>query len=175
MKAKEKEIQKKIKELCELMGENDKFFFFRKKGNVVNIALPSANGKNDKRVSAALASVIQKHFLDKGDEGVDRLSEIIVDSMEALIGVSPLACAKLTSRFAKAALFGMKMTLDKIKDLDENDDEEDDVEDCENCEFVRKCNNDSAVKYRKEHGIPKPKKSDKRERKMKGGRKVDVN
>lgn len=169
MKAKEKEIQKKIKELCELMGENDKFLFFRKKGNTVDIALPSASEENDNRVSAALASVIEKHFLDKGDEGVDRLSEIIVDSMEALIGVSPLAGAKLTSRFAKAALFGMKMTLDKIKDLDEDDDEEDDVEDCENCEFVRKCNNDSAVKYRKEHGIPRPKKN------KNGGRKIDVN
>jgi hypothetical protein len=170
MKTKEKEIQKKIKELCELMGEDDKFFFFRKKGNTVDIALPSASEEKDNRISAALSSVIEKHFLDKGNEGVDRLSEIIVDSIEAIIGVSPLAGAKLTSRFANAALFGMKMTLDKIKDLNEDDDdEENDVEDCENCEFMRECNNDSAIKYRKEHGIPKPKKN------KNGGRKVDVN
>ena len=168
MKTKEKEIQKKIKELCELMGEGDKFFFFRKKGNIVDIALPSASEENDNRVSAALSSVIEAHFLDKGNEGVDRLSEIIVDSIEALIGVSPLAGTKLTSRFAKAALLGMKMTLDKINDLDE-DDEQDDVEDCENCEFMKSCDHDSAIKYRKEHGIPKPKKN------KKSGRKVDVN
>lgn len=160
METKEKKIQKKIQELCELMDENDKFFFFRKKGYVVDIALPSASEENDNRVSAALSSVIEAHFLDKGDEGVDRLSEIIVDSIEALIGVSPLAGAKLTSRFAKAALIGMKMTLDKLS----NDDE-----DCENCEFLKKCDNDAAIKYRKEHGIPKPKKN------KKGGRKVDVN
>ena len=108
MKTKEKEIQKKIKELHELMDEDDKFFFFRKKGNAVVIALPSASEENDNRVSAALASVIEAHFLDKGNEGVDRLSEIIVDSIEAFIGVSPLAGAKLTARFAKAALIGMK-------------------------------------------------------------------
>jgi hypothetical protein len=121
-----------------------------------------------------LSSIIEAHFLDNGNEGVDRLSEIIVDSIEALIGVSPLAGAKLTSRFAKAALLGMKMTLDKMNDLDEDDDD-DDVEDCENCEFLKTCENESAIKYRKEHGMSKSKKSDKRERKMKGGRKVDVN
>lgn len=170
MKTKEKEIQKKIKELCELMGEDDKFFFFRKNGNVVDIALPSASEENDKRVSAVLASVIQAHFLDKGNEGVDRLSEIIVDSIEALIGVSPLVGTKLTSRFAKAAFIGMKMSLDKL-----SNDKDEDEDDCENCEFMRECNNDAAIKYRKAHGIPKPKKSDRGERKMKGGRKVDVN
>ena len=167
MKTKEKEIQKKIKELCELMGEDDKFFFFRKKGNTVNIALPNESEENDNRVSAALSSVIEKHFHDKGNEGVDRLSEIIVDSIEALIGVSPLAGEKLTSRFAKAALIGMKMTIDKLSD--NNDDNNDDDEDCENCEFLKTCENESAIKYRKEHGIPRPKKN------KKGGRKIDVN
>lgn len=168
MKTKEKEIQKKIEELCDLMGENEKFLFFREKGDVVNIALPNASEENDNRVSAALSAVIEAHFLGKGDEGVDRLSEIIVDSIEALIGMSPLAGAKLTSRFAKAALIGMKMTLDKMNDLDEDDDDDDD-EDCENCEFLKTCENESAIKYRKEHHIPKPKKN------KKGGRKVNVN
>lgn len=167
MKTKEKEIQKKIEELCELMDEDDKFFFFRKKGNVVDIALPSASEENDDRVSAALSSVIQAHFLDKGNEGVDRLSEIIVDSIEALIGVSPFAGAKLTSRFAKAKLLGMKMTLDKLSNNDDND--EDDVEDCENREFLKTCENESAIKYRKEHHIPRPKKG------KNCGRKVEIN
>lgn len=165
MKTKEKEIQKKIEELCDLMGENEKFLFFRKKGDVVNIALPSASEENDNRISAALSSVIEAHFLNKGNEGVDRLSEIIVDSIEALIGMSPLAGTKLTSRFEKAALLGMKMALEEIKDFDEDD--EDDVEDCENCELMKSCNNDAAIKYRKEHGIPRPKNGK--------GRKVDVN
>lgn len=166
MKTKDKEIQKKIKELCELMDENDKFFIFRKNGNVVDIALPHESNVDDNRVSAALASVIESHFIDKGNEGIDRLSEIIVDSIEALIGVSPLAGAKLTSRFASAALLGMKMTIDKLSD---DDDEEEDGEDCENCEFLKTCENKAAIKYRKEHHIPKPKKN------KKGGRKVEIN
>jgi len=161
MKTKEKEIQKKIKELCELMGKDDKFFIFRKNGNVVDIALPHESNVDDNRVSAALASVIEAHFLDKGNEGVDRLSEIIVDSVEALIGVSPLAGAKLAARFAKAALLGMKMTIDKLPDYDDDD------EDCEGCEFVKSCDSESAIKYRKEHGLPRPKKGK--------GKKVNVN
>ena len=166
MKTKEKEIQKKIKELCELMDENEKFFFFRKKGNVVDIALPNASEENDNRVSAALSSVIEAHFLDKGNEGVDRLSEIIVDSIEALIVASPLAGTKITSRFASAAFLGLKKTVDELSN---DDDDEDDGEDCENCEFLKTCENEAAIKYRKEHGIPKPKKG------KKGGRKIDVN
>jgi hypothetical protein len=162
MKTREKEIQKKIKELCELMGKDDKFFIFRKNGNVVDIALPHESNVDDNHVSAALASVIEAHFLEKGNEGVDRLSEIIVDSVEALIGVSPLAGAKLAARFAKAALLGMKMTIDKLPDDDDDDDE-----DCEGCEFVKSCDSESAIKYRKEHGMPKPKKGK--------GRKVNVN
>lgn len=162
MKTREKEIQKKIKELCELMGKDDKFFIFRNNGNVVDIALPSASEENDNRVSAALSSVIEAHFLDKGNEGVDRLSEIIVDSIEALIGVSPLAGAKLAERFKKAALLGLKMTIDKLSDDDEDDDE-----DCEGFEFVKSCDSESAIKYRKEHGMPRPKKGK--------GRKVNVN
>lgn len=168
MKTKENEIEKKIKELCELMGEDDKFFFFRKKGNVVDMALPSASEENDNKVSAALSSVIEAYLLGKGDEGVERFSEIIISSVEALIGVSPLAGAKLTARFAKAALLGMKASLDKLDDEDEDDDD-DDEEDCENCEFLKTCENEAAIKYRKEHGIPKPKKN------KKGGRKIDVN
>jgi hypothetical protein len=50
-----------------------------------------------------------------------------------------------------------------------NDEEEDEGEDCEKCELLKTCENESAIKYRKEHGIPKPKKN------KKGGRKVEIN
>ena len=169
MKTKEKEIQKKIEELIEAFGDNDRFIVFHKSDNNVNIALPDGDYVSDEHVSASLATVIEAHLLGKGDEGIARFSEIIIDAIEALIGMSPKAGEKLISRFAKAALIGMKMTLDKIKNLDEDDDEEDDVEDCENCEFLKTCNHKDAVKYRKEHGIPKPKKN------KKGGRKVEIN
>jgi hypothetical protein len=168
MKTKEKEIQKKITELCDLMSEDDKFFVFRKNDNVVDIALPSEKGKvKDVHVSAALASVLEAYLLGNGGKGVDRLSEIIISAIEAVVGVSPLAGSKLTSRFAIASLLGLKKTMDELDVV--NDEDEDEGEDCENCELLRTCENEAAIKYRKEHHIPKPKKN------KNGGRKVDVN
>jgi hypothetical protein len=51
--------------------------------------------------------------------------------------------------------------------LDKDDNDIADDEDCGNCELVKTCNLNAAVKYRKEHGIPRPKKGK--------VRKVDVN
>ena len=162
METKEKEIQKKINELCKLMDEKDIFIVFRKRGDVVDIALPSeVNEEADFNISAALAGVIESYLVNNTEnEGVERLSEIIIDAIEALIGVSPKAAVKLTTRFAGASMIGIKNTLSELSYDDE---------DCENCEFLKTCENEAAIKYRKEHGIPKPKKN------KKGGRKIDVN
>lgn len=168
MKTKEKEIQKKIEELIEAFGDNDRFILFHKSGNNVNIALPDGVHVTDGHVSASIAAIIEAHLLGKGDDGIARFSEIIMDAIEALIGMSPKAGEKLISRFEKAVLIGMKMTLDKLSNDDDDEDGEETVEDCENCKFLKTCNHKDAVKYRKEHGIPKPKKG------KKGGRKVDV-
>ena len=66
--------------------------------------------------------------------------------------------------------FSIPMDEAKVRvSLSDDDEEDNDEEDCENCEFLKTCENESAIKYRKEHGIPKPKKN------KKGGRKVDVN
>lgn len=166
MKTKEKEIQKKIAELCEAFGDNDRFILFHKSGNNVNIALPDGNYVTDEHVSASMADVINAYLLGKGDEGMERFSEIILDAIEAIIGVSPKAGAKMLERFTKASLLGMKMTLDM---LSEDNDDVDEKEDCDWCELIKTCNEEKAIKYRKEHGIPKPKKNNK------GGRKVEVN
>lgn len=164
MKTKEKEIQKKITELCELMGDNDRFIVFHKSGNVVDIALSSKEDETtDFKISSALASVIGSHLLGNvNNDGVERFSEIIIDAIEALIGTSPKASVKLQKRFLNASLFGLKTNIEKLMD-------DDDENDCENCEYLKECNEKDAIKYRKEHGIPKPKKG------KKGGRKVDVN
>lgn len=171
MKTKEKEIQKKITELCELMGDNDRFIMFRKSGNMVDIALPAKEDeKTDFRISSSLATVIESHLLGNADnDGVERLSEIIIDAVEALIGTSPKASLELQKRFLKASLIGLKMSMKELNSDIKDFVEDEDAEDCSECELVRTCNNDAAIKYRKEHGIPKPKKG------KKGGRKVDVN
>lgn len=51
--------------------------------------------------------------------------------------------------------------------LNNDDDNEKIVEDCDGCELIKTCNEEKAIKYRKAHGIPKPKKGK--------GKKVNVN
>ena len=157
-------IGKKIDELCEAFNKDDRFLVFRNRGNVVNIALPSNKGGiKDSDVSVSLAIVIERYLLGDDDEGVKRLSEIVIKSIEAIVGVSQ-AGGKLASRLARAAILGMEFSIDRLKELNE-----DIEEDCGDCEYMRNCDNENAIKYRKTNGIPRPKKN------KKGERKVDVN
>lgn len=171
MKTKDKEIQKKINELCKLMGDDDRFIVFRKSGNVVDIALPKKEDeKTDFRISSSLATVIDSYLINESDNvGVERLSEIIIDTVEALIGTSPKASIELQKRFLKASLIGLNMSMKELNSDIKDFVEDEDAEDCSECELVRTCNDDAAIKYRKEHGIPKPKKG------KKGGHNIYVN
>lgn len=158
-------VAKKIDELCDAFGNEDVFLVFRKSGNLVNVALPSKKKEmSNSDVSAALAAVMERYLLDDcNDEGAARLSKIIIGAVEAIIGISP-AGGKLASRLAKAAILGMEFSIDRLKELNK-----DIEEDCGDCEYMRTCDNENAIKYRKANGIPKPKKNKKKEHK------VDVN
>lgn len=68
----------------------------------------------------------------------------------------------------KTKEFNVTSELEKIaQKMSKDDNDIDDDEDCENCELVKTCNLNAAIKYRKAHGIPRPKKGK--------VRKVDVN
>lgn len=171
MKAKEKEIQKKIVELCDAFGDNDHFIVFRESGNNVNIALSNDHKTGDAYTSFSLARVINEYLCGDANGGTERLSEIIITAIEGVIYMNPKAGAKLIEKFTKLSMNGIKRTLDM---LSEDNDIIDEKEDCDGCELIKTCNEEKAIKYRKAHGIPKPKKSDRGERKMKGGRKIKV-
>jgi hypothetical protein len=169
MKTKEQEIQKKINELCDLVKDSSSnFILLRENGRKTDIAL-HGEGNNDKRITVALASTIEYGVLGKHD-GAKRLSEIILSAVEAVMAVSPDAGLKISKRFAKAVAIGALMKIGDTEDeLDDNDNVDNEEEDCANCEFVKSCANEAAIKYRKEHGMSKPRKN------KKGGRKVNVN
>jgi hypothetical protein len=171
MKTKEKEIESKIKELCELMGDDDNYIIFHENDENVRIAMPKDKNGADTNIAVALARVIDEYLRQKTtNEGVMRLSKIIVGAIATLISDSPESSIRLLSVFTKSTMNGIENMLDELCDLADSDDA-DDSEDCETCELLDECDQENAIKYRKEHGIPKPKKRDKRERKMKGGRK----
>ena len=169
MNTKEKEIQKKINELCDLVKDSSSnFILLRENGRKTDIAL-HGEGNNDKRIKVALASTIEYGVLGKHD-GAKRLSEIILSAVEAVMAVSPDAGLKISKRFAKAVAIGALMKINDMEDEhDDYDNADNEEEDCANCEFVKSCDNEAAIKYRKEHGMSKHRKN------KKGGRKVNVN
>jgi hypothetical protein len=89
MKTKEKEIESKIKELCELMGDDDNYIIFHENDENVRIAMPKDKNGADTNIAVALARVIDEYLRQKTtNEGVMRLSKIIVGAIATLISAS---------------------------------------------------------------------------------------
>ncbi len=58
----------------------------------------------------------------------------------------------------KTLLSIISFAIKKVNDWCEEDDEQEEIEECADCKYMRKCNEENAIKYRKMHNIPKPKK-----------------
>ena len=117
-------------------------------------------GEDDKEIIRTIAAILETSLIGKGDEGMDRVTHIILEALKLVQKTSTMASLKLATEMLKGVA-------EKAGLLDKDDNDIDDDEDCENCELVKTCNLDAAIKYRKAHGIPRPKKGK--------GRKVDVN
>jgi hypothetical protein len=113
-------------------------------------------GEGDANIVSAFAAILEMSLTNKGDEGMDRVTNIILTALKLVQTSHSIAGLKIATEMLK----GM---LEKGGILNNDDDDED----CEGCEFVKSCDSESAIKYRKEHGIPRPKKGK--------GRKVNVN
>ena len=112
-------------------------------------------GEDDKDIVCTIAAILETSLTGEGDEGMDRVTHIILEALKLV----------QTSK----SIAGLKLATEMIKDVVEKAGlvEDNDEEDCDNCELVKTCNLNAAIKYRKEHGIPRPKKGK--------TRKVDVN
>ena len=157
MKTLEK-VNKHIEDACKAMNDNDVFFGFYVSGKNVSISI---TGNDDKKHAARLGILLDRYYSGDAEEGEKRLAEIVINAVQALVGVSSESGVKLMRDIAKASLVRILSSLDDVSDGD--DDEE---ENCEECENNKTCPLPQAIAYRKANGIPKPKK---------GGRKVNVN
>lgn len=117
-------------------------------------------GKDDENIICTIATILEISLTGKGDEGMDRVTHIILESLKLVHHSSSLAGLKL-------AMEMLKGIAEKTELLDNKEENDEDEEDCGNCELVKTCNLNTAIKYRKEHGIPRPKKGK--------SRKVNVN
>jgi len=163
MKTKEFKVESELEKIAKKISKQETLFAIYVNDKTGDLSILTT-GEGDANIVSALAAILEMSLTNKGDEGMDRVTKIIITALKLVQGSRSIAGLKLATALLKGIL-------EKDCLLNNDDDDKDDeiVEDCENCEFMRECNNDSAIKYRKEHGIPKPKKN------KKGGRKIDVN
>lgn len=163
MKTKDFNVENELEKIAKKISNQEALFAIYVNDKTGDLSILTT-GEGDANIVSTLAAILEMSLTDKGDEGMDRVTKIIITALKLVQGSRSIAGLKLATALLKGIL-------EKDGLLNNDDDDKDDeiVEDCENCEFMRECNNDSAIKYRKEHGIPRPK------RNKKGGRKIDVN
>lgn len=159
MKAKEFNVTKELEKIAKEMSNDETLFAIYVNDKKEELSLLTT-GKDDKDIICTIAAILETSLTGNGDEGMDRVTHIILEALKLVQTSKSIAGLKLATEMLKGVA-------EKAGLLDKNDNDIDDDEDCGNCELMKVCNDEQAIAYRKAHGIPRPKKGK--------GRKVDVN
>ena len=122
-------------------------------------------GMSDEHQLPALLATFIKYALEGKDKthSMNALTDAILEAIELMLMDDSLGAMKLVSRLGDIYMRAIKRFDAIIDDMDDGDCG------CEECEMMLTCNEPEAIKYRKEHHIPRPKKT-----KKGGGRNIDV-
>ena len=160
-----KKVEKKIDELINMVGNNESVVvIYKDEKDNVNYFDSCKDGLD---IAAAIATVLNDYYGDDIKDGKN-FAEGVMDALGAIIKKHGNAGRRIVLRLMPMISMAAKQTLENLRDrlqkmAGDND------EDCSDCDERFNCPLPSAIKWRKENGIPKPKKG------KKGGRKVDVN
>ena len=160
MKTKGFNVEKELERIAKNLSNEETLFAIYVNDKTGDLSILTT-GEGDANIVSALAEILEMSLTNKGDEGMDRVTKIIITALKLVQSSHSIAGLKLATEMLKGILE------DEL--LNNDDDDEKIVEDCDGCELIKTCNEEKAIKYRKAHGIPRPKKS------RKGGRMVDVN
>lgn len=160
MKTKGFNVEKELERIAKNLSNEETLFAIYVNDKTGDLSILTT-GEGDANIVCTLAEILEMSLTNKGDKGMDRVTKIIITALKLVQGSHSIAGLKLATEMLKGILE------DEL--LNDDDDDEKVVEDCDGCELIKTCNEEKAIKYRKAHGIPKPKKV------RKGGRKVDVN
>ena len=154
MKAKEFDVTKELEKIAQKMSNDETLFSIYVNDKKKELSVLKT-GEDDKNIVCTIAAILETSLTGQGDEGMDSVTHIILEALKLVQTSKSIAGFKLATEMLKNA--------SKKADSVDNDNEED----CGGCELMRVCNEQEAIKYRKAHGIPRPKKGK--------GRKIDVN
>lgn len=155
MKTKEFNVTSELEKIAQKMSNNETLFAIYVNDNERDLSVLTT-GEDDKNIICTIAAILKTSLTGKGDEGMDRVTHIILDALKLVQASKSIAGLKLAAEL-------LKSVVEKSGLVDDGDQEED----CGDCELMKVCNEEQAIAYRKAHGIPRPKKGK--------GRKVDVN
>ena len=155
MKTKEFNVTSELEKIAQKMSNNETLFAIYVNDNERDLSVLTT-GEDDKNIICTIAAILKTSLTGKGDEGMDRVTHIILDALKLVQASKSIAGLKLAAEL-------LKSVVEKSGLVDDGDQEED----CGDCELMKVCNEEQAIAYRKAHGIPRPKKGK--------GRKIDVN
>lgn len=149
MKTKEFKVESELERIAKNLSNEETLFAIYVNDKTGDLSILTT-GEGDANIVCALAEILETSLTNKGDKGMDRVTKIIITALKLVQGSHSIAGLKLATEMLKGILE------DEL--LNNNDDDEKIVEDCDGCELIKTCNEEKAIKYRKAHGIPKPKK-----------------
>ena len=158
MKTKEFKVESELERIAKNLSNEETLFAIYVNDKTGDLSILTT-GEGDANIVCALAEILETSLTNKGDKGMDRVTKIIITALKLVQGSHSIAGLKLATEMLKGILE------DEL--LNNNDDDEKIVEDCDGCELIKTCNEEKAIKYRKEHGLPRPKKGN--------GKKVNLN
>ena len=154
MKTKEFNVTKELEKIAQKMSNDETLFaiYVNDKKKELSVL---ATGEDDEDIVCTIAAILETSLTGNGDEGMDRVTHIILEALKLVQTSKSIAGLKLATEMLKGVA-------EKAGLLDD-----DDKEGCGDCELMKVCNEEQAIAYRKAHGIPRPKKGK--------GHKVNVN
>jgi hypothetical protein len=159
MKTKEFNVTSELEKIAQKMSDDETLFAIYANDKKRDLSVLTT-GEDDKDIICTIAAILETSLTGKGDEGMDRVTHIILEALKLVQTSKSIAGLKLATEMLKGVA-------EKAGLLNDNDNDVDDEEDCGDCELMKVCDEKQAIAYRKAHGIPRPKKSK--------VRKVDVN
>ena len=148
MKTKGFNVTSELEKIAQKMSDDDTLFAIYVNDKKKDLSVLTT-GEDDKEIICTIAAILETSLIGKGDEGMDRVAHIILEALKLVQASHSIAGLKLATEMLKGIIGGEGLL---------DDDVVDEEEDCENCELVKTCHLAEAIKYRKTHGIPRPKK-----------------
>lgn len=158
MKTKEFNVTSELEKIAQKMSDDETLFAIYVNDKKKELSVLTT-GEDDKNIICTIAAILKTSLTGHGNEGMDRVTHIILEALKLVQTSKSIAGLKLATEMLKGVAEKAGL-LDDDNDVDEE-------EDCGDCELMKVCNEELAIAYRKAHGIPRPKKGK--------GRKVDVN